>query len=347
MSIHRNFGQGLSSKGSIMDASRYFSIGFKDESSPPPSSAVRRIGRAAHARRGLTLIELLVVIAIVGVLVGLLLPAVQAAREATRRASCANQLKNIGLGVAQVESATGLLPNHTTQNLFGVHAQILPYIEQTTLSNALNFDRSCYDSENYRFVNQPISLFQCPSDFGCQQKGGWNSYAGNVGWSHQGNQEAGAFDYQIGMRDFTDGTSNTVGISEWVVGRGEFNGRDSLADGYRGPSILFTSPDSFDRLADLCTAIDPMSTEVFERSKGRSWLDPNLASTYYNHALPVNGHSCSNGDGIGDGIWTAGSRHPGGANALFIDGHVRFISERITRATWRALGSRNGGEILP
>ncbi|ADV62256.1 hypothetical protein Isop_1672 [Isosphaera pallida ATCC 43644] len=61
-------------------------------------------------RSGFTLIELLVVIAIIAVLIALLLPAVQAAREAARRAQCVNNLKQIGLGTMNFESAYGYLP---------------------------------------------------------------------------------------------------------------------------------------------------------------------------------------------------------------------------------------------
>ena len=66
--------------------------------------------RRATRPRAFTLIELLVVIAIIGVLIGLLLPAVQAAREAARRAQCTNNLKQIGLGVMNYESANQCLP---------------------------------------------------------------------------------------------------------------------------------------------------------------------------------------------------------------------------------------------
>ena len=61
-------------------------------------------------RRGFTLVELLVVIAIIGVLIALLLPAVQAAREAARRATCANQVKQIGLAMQNHVSALGVFP---------------------------------------------------------------------------------------------------------------------------------------------------------------------------------------------------------------------------------------------
>src|SRR4051794_2694520 len=92
---------------------------------------------ALMRRRGVTVIELLVVIAIIAVLIALLLPAVQAAREAARRTQCVNNLKQIGLAVANYSDVNGALPptairqpdNQFTNN-FGMKARILAFIEQ-------------------------------------------------------------------------------------------------------------------------------------------------------------------------------------------------------------------------
>src|SRR3954464_3073719 len=96
-----------------------------------------------------TLVELLVVIAIIGVLVALLLPAVQHAREAARRSSCINNMKQIGLAIANYESSKGVYPPSSTDELFvwddggslpnhSWASLILPYFEEAGLNDLID-----------------------------------------------------------------------------------------------------------------------------------------------------------------------------------------------------------------
>src|ERR1700761_5698705 len=128
--------------------------------------------------KGFTLIELLVVISIIAVLIALLLPAVQAAREAARRAQCTNNLKQIGLGMHNYESANGCFPPGEKGCCWGTWCVfVLPYIEQQALYKAWNsygnnsVSGGPYDS-NFRYIGAfnatvtctMVNAYCCPTD---------------------------------------------------------------------------------------------------------------------------------------------------------------------------------------
>ena len=136
---------------------------------------------------GFTLIELLVVIAIIGVLVSLLLPAVQAARESARRMQCVNNLKQMGLALANYESALGVYPPayvadpKASGSAYGVSypdggintppgfawgTLILPHLEQSPLYASINVNLPCWAPDNTTAAHTKVGVFICPDALG-------------------------------------------------------------------------------------------------------------------------------------------------------------------------------------
>ena len=180
-------------------------------------------------RKAFTLIEVLVTIAVITLILALLLPAVQAAREAARRLSCVNHLKQIGLAMANYEESNRSFPISGFSAISPSHfARILPYIEQGTLYNQINFDvyiGASPGSANFTVSGVRLDTFLCPSDGDAISRQGWTSYAGNAGNGLRSEATNGAFAFAanytpqaIGPSDFVDGLSGTAGCSEWLVG---------------------------------------------------------------------------------------------------------------------------------
>ncbi|MBA2114740.1 DUF1559 domain-containing protein [Bremerella alba] len=299
-------------------------------------------GHPSGRHLGFTLVELLVVIAIIGVLIALLLPAVQQAREAARRMSCSNNLKNLGLALHNYHDIHHSFPiGHQYQGHFDGDAMsekggtgfgwavgLLEFIEQ---GNQLDqFDPRYPAGEdtitNNRTVCQtPLEIFACPSDTkpdrrtdGAITDSATSSYQGAGtsydGWSnHTMNQNANRDRYNgvfgrtnrglvAGMRDITDGTTNTIIIAEtrWDM---DNNGRNR--------SRIYCGKDIVDYAQGATNAV------LINGRWAMNWTQP---------------------DGNPQPHRTAGSMHPGGAQFCFVDGSVRFVSETIqhTATVWNS-----------
>jgi len=328
-------------------------------------------------RRGFTLIELLVVIAIIAILIALLLPAVQQAREAARRTQCKNHLKQLGLAVHNYASSYRYLPPGASVDLsvtstgnngsWGVHGRILPLLDQGNLYN--NVDLSIAWDFQSVIDGLKIPFYACPSDPNSDRvrdpgSGRVKLYPTNYGFNYgtwfvfdpaNGSGGNGAFfpNASLTMATFTDGTSNTLLASE--VKSWQPYTRNG---GPPNPTIPTTASE-----AATITA----SGSQFKTNTGHTeWPDgrvhhtgftvtmnPNTYVPYTSAGTEYNAdyNSWQEGKNGGAGsptyaIITSRSHHIGVVNAVLVDGSVRTISENISRDIWRALGTRNNGEVL-
>jgi prepilin-type N-terminal cleavage/methylation domain-containing protein/prepilin-type processing-associated H-X9-DG protein len=309
-----------------------------------------------HSRLGFTLIELLVVIAIIAVLIALLLPAVQAAREAARRAQCVNNLKQIGLAMHNYVESRGALPG--ADMVFNVTelsalTMVLPYLEQTTVYNSINFAFNYQDPNNTTAMYTTLTGFICPSDMSdpLPALGGQTNYMANMGsnivWqaSIGGNASMpppnGIF-YANSATTFaaiTDGLSNTTFYSERVLADGNNAIVSPIADVFFSPA----SPTTPDQAMQLCQAVNINDlNNQFPLFMGAPWL---CGQHIFLHVTPPNSRSCGFFVAL-RAVMPPSSHHPGGVNVLFGDGSVRFVKDSVNLQAWRALGTRAGGEVV-
>jgi prepilin-type N-terminal cleavage/methylation domain-containing protein/prepilin-type processing-associated H-X9-DG protein len=312
-----------------------------------------------QTRRGFTLIELLVVISIIALLIALLLPAVQSAREAARRAQCVNNLKQIGLAMHNYVQAVGALPgadmvyNSANPTELSALSQALPYMELSNVYNAINCDFSYQDPTNSTSMMTVVSGFICPSDLpdAIPSLGGQTNYMANMGsgivWQWASGPNAGLpmpngvfyGDSATTFAAITDGLSNTTFFSERVLADGNNAIVSPIADVFFSPAAPTTPAQAI----QACQAVDIWNlANQFPLFMGAPWLN---GQHIFLHVTPPDTRSC--------GFFTAlravmppSSHHPGGVNVLFGDGSVKFVKDSVNLATWQALGTRAGGEVI-
>jgi prepilin-type N-terminal cleavage/methylation domain-containing protein len=292
-------------------------------------------------RSGFTLTELLVVVAAITLMMSLLLPAVQHAREAARRTQCRNNLKQLGLALANYEYVHRVLPPSSTSRIdLGVWSPnptqyplqswaslILPFIDQQNVWAQVNYNVSSLDPLNQKVASQIISTYRCPSYSGPDYSQSplytalFNQYAirnyaamgaTTVGKLYQHPDGVFYAGSTTRITDVKDGTSNTIFIVET---------RETAAaiwiDG--GTAALTSHP--------------------YDDSNPPDYAVPQIGLNYLPYFVPIGGQ------GI-DCTYGPSSLHADGVMHLFGDGSVHLISQTISGKVYDALVTRAGNEVV-
>jgi prepilin-type N-terminal cleavage/methylation domain-containing protein/prepilin-type processing-associated H-X9-DG protein len=351
------------------------------------------MNRHTH-RTGFTLIELLVVIAIIAVLIALLLPAVQAAREAARRAQCINNLKQMGLGIANYESAQGSYPMGSVYNtyrnpyppytpcgtyfLYSWADFILPFMEGGNQFNTFNFSTRYQSRANFTAYEIQVPVYLCPSDtepvaLPAMYIDGAHASYGSV----RGITNSAVFQWDPGLNDnrcnvmdsegvfnrnisysiaaVTDGTSNTMYVGEMSRFPNEPGGSNfyfnALEFVWQGPPWTSATPfwpgdwritggaftvPSLNAPPDMTGALgDPINGLCVQNPFG---------TPQYSYGNPLGWVTIPQCMNLGQ--YGFRSFHPGGGNFLMGDGSARFVKNSINIQIYRALSTKDIGEVI-
>lgn len=263
-------------------------------------------------------------------------------------------------------------------DLWGTLAFLTPYLEQTAVYNSIDLKQTMYQLSSPYGITAPVAAttivpsFLCPSDAGqsvCSNAysitgplsttnyafcHGTGTTTGKTGWLGSPYEADGAFYAmsKVKITDIKDGSSNTVAASERVLGAGAEN--STVASSAEiDPQTMFVNVTSGEPNDTSCAAATKVNGS---QRRMYTWVAGEPRCTSYNHYYPPNddvhpdcvNNFTSGGEygSTGHGLSTARSKHVDGVTVAMCDGSVRFISENIAMSIWRALATRQGGEVL-
>jgi type II secretory pathway pseudopilin PulG len=305
-------------------------------------------------RVGLTLVELITVLAIIGALIALLFPAVQRVREVANRTMCANNLRQLALATLNYEQINKSLPpgskgpmnadgtfpglwadpqngSHYPWGHFGWPALLLPYLEEENLFRTINFDQPSYavsipegftldrgpagGGDNRFAATHMPKVFVCPSAIRVKPADQFKDYGINCGTGRhapeqtQQDMDGIAFvNSHVRLQEISDGVSNTLLFLEFA----HFSTHGSVPEGVGTNQFIWVDHDSQGYVA--CAEEDGTPS-------------PPNSTTW--------GHRGSH------------SPHPGGVQAIMVDGHMTWLPNAIDYRVYMALFTRAGNEFVP
>ncbi len=259
---------------------------------------------------------------------------------------------------------------YAAEHGISVHGQVLGYLGETALYNAINFNwgmnvnATCGPIQSTVYTTK-VNEFICPSDPNAGITN-LNSYIDSFGTTTvtaptqttTGSTGLFTFWQSYSIQSCIDGTSNTIAFSEALVGDNTTNrtraaGIISLASLPTTAQVLDASANWAAVLvgAQACNTAWNSLSGTLNTARGNYWFHGTEAQTMFNTVLTPNSQTypwgyCSSA-AIGDSEFcTATSDHPGGVNVLMADGSVRFVKNSINQPTWWALGTRANGEVI-
>ena len=320
-------------------------------------------------RSGFTLVEVLVSVGIIGLLLAITVPAVQFARSSSRRLHCVNGERQLLLAISNYHDSFGVFPpmgSWPTTNGCppeSVVTRLFPFLGLTSVCEIVGSGAT------------RIPILECPSDSDISLIQNPLSYSFNASAGNgSGSNFHGPFsDFTgvVGARDITDGLSMTACLSENIVVRaGGSEAEASNNETRYGWSVVVPPLSSSARanlasdqsLAERAAQTDlsiqdcmegPRTFHPMSEPALGQWVGQFGGGAWtYSHWYPPNSPSCSvQGSGNDHTVFLlnnrrAASGHMGGVNVGFLDGHVQFYSNSVDRSAWRAVGTRDGNEVI-
>jgi len=324
----------------------------------------------SQGRRGFTLIELLVVIVVIGLLIALLLPAVQAVREAARRATCSNNLKQIGLALHNYHETQKSFPPGTIWNQVVINwveathrtnwgIALLPYIEQRSLYDRYDQRQDCTTPANAPVVQQYVLTYACPSDLNAARGtgvpgwgyaytvkrefhfGSYRGMAGRTAPQYYNVPDHGVWNHYMG---WTNLPMNWKGVFHVIVPGwfGQCESFDSIRDGASNTIAI----------GERHRPQDDATWAAYSWGTYWAYGSGNLNSNAFDHpmsldAMPNQKCMAPPPNGAPSGkmcLWGWSSYHPTGLNWLICDGSVHFLAKNIDMNVLGDLSTVAGAE---
>jgi prepilin-type processing-associated H-X9-DG protein len=295
-------------------------------------------------RSAFTLFELLTILALLGLLFALLLPAVAKVRQAANRINSQNNLKQLALACHNYHDTNASFPPGLDGNNFSAAAYLMPYLEQDNLFKQIDFSKPIGDKANEEVRKTVVKTFLDPQDAKTSVVNDWGAtnYLFSAGTKPSLEDNDGIFfqNSKIQFANITDGTSNTIMIGETLKGDGGTKATD-----VKRQYVLLKSKEALKDVKDESGEQEWKDNKNISGDRCASWMDGRFLQGTFTGTRKINDErpdvSCDYTGGMsalrgtGDGL-----------NVAFCDGSVHYVKAKIDPAVWKALITRDGGEVV-